>query len=192
MPQDHGAEPERQNERMDSELEALKDYLDGQREHVVGILEGLSEDDLRRAVLPTGWTCLGLVRHLTMDVERFWFPGVFAGDPDVAAQLRAGAEAHWQVPDGMSTDQVLAGYRREIDRADAVLAVAGERPGALEERPAAWPAEIWPDWRLPDLRHILLHVITEVACHAGHLDAARELIDGTTWSAPDPYAFGDS
>jgi Protein of unknown function (DUF664) len=192
MLQDHGAEPERQNERMDSELEALKDYLDGQREHVVGILEGLSEDDLRRAVLPTGWNCLGLLRHLTMDVERFWFAGVFAGDPDVAAQLRAGAEAHWQVPDGMSTGQVLAGYRREIDRADALLAAAGERPGALEEKPAAWPAEIWPGWRLPDLRHILLHVITEVACHAGHLDAARELIDGTTWSAPDPYAPADS
>lgn len=192
MRQDHGAEPERQNERMDSELEALKDCLDGQREHVVGILEGLSEDDLRRAVLPTGWNCLGLLRHLTMDVERFWFAGVFAGDPDVAAQLRAGAEAHWQVPDGMSTGQVLAGYRREIDRADAVLAAAGERPGALEEKPAAWPTEIWPGWRLPDLRHILLHVITEVACHAGHLDAARELIDGTTWSAPDPYAPADS
>jgi len=24
-------------------------------------------------------------------------------------------------------------------------------------------------------------MITETACHAGHLDAARELIDGTTW-----------
>jgi len=24
-------------------------------------------------------------------------------------------------------------------------------------------------------------VITETACHAGHLDAVRELIDGQTW-----------
>jgi Protein of unknown function (DUF664) len=24
-------------------------------------------------------------------------------------------------------------------------------------------------------------VITETACHAGHLDAVRELIDGRTW-----------
>jgi Protein of unknown function (DUF664) len=172
---------------MDSELDALRDYLDGQREHVLGILDGLSDADLRRPVLPTGWNCLGLVRHLTMDVERFWFPGVIAGEPDVADQLRAGAEAHWQVPDAMSADQVLAGYRTEIDRANAVLAAAAERPHALEQPPAAWPAEIWPDWRLPDVRHIVLHAITEVACHAGHLDAARELLDGTTWSAPDPY-----
>jgi len=34
---------------------------------------------------------------------------------------------------------------------------------------------------MDDLREILLHVITETACHAGHLDAARELIDGKQW-----------
>jgi Protein of unknown function (DUF664) len=26
-----------------------------------------------------------------------------------------------------------------------------------------------------------VHVITETACHAGHLDAVRELIDGRKW-----------
>jgi hypothetical protein len=31
-------------------------------------------------------------------------------------------------------------------------------------------------------------VLTEVACHSGHLDAARELIDGTTWLGGNPYA----
>jgi hypothetical protein len=28
---------------------------------------------------------------------------------------------------------------------------------------------------------MILHVVTETACHAGHLDAARELLDGQTW-----------
>jgi hypothetical protein len=55
-----------------------------------------------------------------------------------------------------------------------------ELPGVGAE-PATWPVEIWPSWRLPDLRHIVIHVLTEVGCHVGHLDAARELIDGTTW-----------
>jgi hypothetical protein len=27
----------------------------------------------------------------------------------------------------------------------------------------------------------VLHMITETACHAGYLDAARELIDGCQW-----------
>lgn len=172
---------------MSAELGALKDALDGQREHVLGILEGLSEQDLRRPLLPSGWNCLGLVRHLTMDVERFWFPGVIAGEPDVAGLLTAGAETHWHAPDAMSAEEVLGDYRAAIERANTVLDTAAQAPGALEQEPAAWPVEIWPDWRLPDLRHILLHVLSEVACHAGHLDAARELIDGTTWLGGSPY-----
>ena len=35
------------------------------------------------------------------------------------------------------------------------------------------------------MREVLLHVITETATHAGHLDAARELLDGRTWMGPD-------
>jgi len=63
-----------------SEMAALLDFLNGQRRHVLGILEGLSEADLRRPLLPSRWSCLGLVRHLTLDVERFWFQNVVAGE----------------------------------------------------------------------------------------------------------------
>ena len=31
--------------------------------------------------LPSGWTCLGLVRHLALDVERFRFRSIIAGEP---------------------------------------------------------------------------------------------------------------
>ncbi|WP_329459087.1 DinB family protein [Streptomyces sp. NBC_01497] len=168
---------------MNAGLDALKAALDRQRAHVVGILEGLTEEDLRRPVLPSGWSCLALLRHLTLDVELFWFSGVIAGDADVAGQLRAGSAPHWYVPEGMSTGEVFAGYQAAITRADAVLATAGP-----EQEPAAWPVKIWPTWRLPDVRHILIHVLTEVACHSGHLDAVRELMDGTTWLGGDPYA----
>jgi Protein of unknown function (DUF664) len=52
------------------EISVLLSSVNNQREHVLGILEGLPEDALRRPVLPTGWTCLGLVHHLALDVER--------------------------------------------------------------------------------------------------------------------------
>jgi hypothetical protein len=172
---------------MNAEFDALKAALDGQREHVLGILEGLSEQDLRRPVLPTGWSCLGLVRHLAIDVEQFWFSGVFAGDPDVAWQFKAGAEAHWHVPDNVNAEEILDGYRAAIERADAALTAAADDPAGLDRPPATWPTELWPDWRLADLRRILLHVLTETACHAGHLDATRELIDGITWMGDNPY-----
>src|SRR5256884_7280692 len=62
------------------ESTTLLSYLSAQRTHVLGILEGLDEDALRRPVLPSGWTCLGLVQHLALDVERFWFRCVIAGE----------------------------------------------------------------------------------------------------------------
>lgn len=53
----------------------------------MGILDGLDADALRQAVLPSGWNCLGLVQHLALDVERFWFRAVVAGEKDVIRAL---------------------------------------------------------------------------------------------------------
>ena len=72
--------------------------------------------------------------------------------------------------------QVIApGPEREITRANQII---GATP--LDTPPVQWPDE-WSSWRLASLRQVLLHVITETACHAGHLDAVRELIDGHQW-----------
>jgi hypothetical protein len=160
-----------------AESRALLSYLTGQREHVLGILEGLPADSLRRAVLPSGWSCLGMVGHLALEVERFWFRSVIAGEAvDLPAPIGSGTTA-WKVGDDMAADEVLALYRREIELADAVIAATP--PDAA---PAAWPDELFPaGWRLHDMREIMLHVIAETACHAGHLDAVRELIDGRRW-----------
>ena len=69
------------------ERSVLLRYLDAQRQHVLGILEGLDDEDLRRALLPSGCSPAGLVQHLAIDVERFWFRAVVAGEPDVIASL---------------------------------------------------------------------------------------------------------
>jgi uncharacterized damage-inducible protein DinB len=157
------------------ERTALLAYLSAQREHALGILEGLDEAALRRPVLPSGWTCLGLVRHLALDVERFWFRAVAAGERAVIAELAAAPDA-WQVGADVPAGAVFDVYRREIARADAIITAT-----PLDAAPACWPPELFGDWRLHTLREIILHVMTETACHAGHLDAARELIDGRRW-----------
>jgi hypothetical protein len=161
-----------------SETSALLASLTIQRNHVLGILEGLTDDQLRRPVLPSGWSCLGMVQHLTISDERFWFRGIVGGDSACvsASADQAKAEAIWQVAPDAPAAAVLEAYRQEIELADAVIAAT-----PLDQPPAIWPIEIWPDWRLPNLRAVILHVITETACHAGHLDAARELIDGHQW-----------
>ncbi|SDM40399.1 DinB family protein [Allokutzneria albata] len=149
--------------------------LDAQRRHVLGILSGLTAEDLRRPVLPSGWSCLDLVNHLALDVELFWFRAVVAGQPDAIAELDVVGDA-WRVDPNLPPDQVLAGYRTQIEHADAVLATT-----SLDSAPAWWPDGLFGDWRLATNGEVLLHVITETACHAGHLDAARELLDGHQW-----------
>jgi uncharacterized damage-inducible protein DinB len=157
---------------MSKESRLLLASLSGQRDHVLGILEGLSDEALRRPVLPSGWTSLGLVRHLAVDIERFWFRSIVAGE---TVEPRESDAAVWQVTPDESAEAILDLYRREIELANAIIAAT-----PLDTAPASWPDE-WSGWRLADLREIILHVITETACHAGHLDAVRELIDGRTW-----------
>jgi len=157
---------------MSAESSALLSALTVQRKHVTGILEGLSDEALRRSVLPSGWTCLGLVHHLAVDVERFWFRAVVAGE-------RVGLESAddaWQVAPGVPAETVLDLYRQEAALANAIIAAT-----ALDTAPAWWPEDLFGGGPPRDLREIILHVITETACHAGHLDAVRELIDGRRW-----------
>lgn len=136
-------------------------------------LDGLPEDDLRRPVLPSGWASIGLVQHLTLDVERFWFRNVFAGEAVDQP------EDAWHVGPDVPVQDVLDLYRHEIELANAFISSV-----SLDSPPVNWP-ERWPDWRYEDVREAVLHAITETACHAGHLDAARELLDGKTWLVLD-------
>jgi hypothetical protein len=154
------------------ERELLLSRLAGQRRHVLTQLEGLSDEQLRRPVLPSGWSCLGLVRHLTLSDERYWFEVVVAGEP-----LDFWPEGHngdWRVdPDEPAAD-VLGAYRSAIARSDQII--AARRLDDPPEQPEDW----WGDAGLsfPDMRTVLVHVLVETAVHAGHLDAVRELLDG--------------
>ena len=162
------------SQSQDPEHGLLSAYLGSQRRHVLGILEGLDDDALASSVLPSGWTPLGLVQHLALDVEHFWFTCVMAGDHDAIARLDEVQNA-WVVADGTSPAEVLERYRTETER--AVQLAEGM---SLDEAPAWWP-EFFGDWRMDNLREVMLHVLGETATHAGHLDAARELIDGRQW-----------
>jgi uncharacterized damage-inducible protein DinB len=155
-----------------NEERALFRALNRQREHIFEGLEGLGAHDLRRPVLPSGWSCLGLVNHLSVDVERFWFQAVIAGEESVVADVLASSDNAWDVSPDEPAEAVLQAYRSNVERAEAIVATR-----SLDEAPAWWP-DFFGSWRLDSVREIVLHVVTETATHAGHLDAARELIDG--------------
>jgi hypothetical protein len=146
--------------------------LTQQRRHVITQLDGLSDEQLRRGVLPSGWSCLGLVRHLTLSDERYWFEVVVAGEPlDFWPE---GENGDWRVGPDEPADEVIAAYRSAIDRSDEIMAARSL------QQPPAQPEDWWAEAGLefPDLRTVAMHVLVETATHAGQLDAVRELLDG--------------
>lgn len=158
-----------------SQSHDLLGALGGQRRHVLGIMAGLGDEDLRRAVLPSGWNCLGMINHLALDVELFWFRAVVGGQADAIEELATMGDV-WAVDRDLPAREVLDNYRRQVELADAVLATV-----SLDAAPAWWPDGLFGDWRLHTNREVLLHVITETACHSGHLDTAGELLDRRQW-----------
>ena len=156
---------------MDQERAGLLDFLNAERDHVLGILEGFSEEQLRRPVLPSGWNCLGMVKHLALSDEHYWFRCVMNGESE--DYFPEGPNADFRLGPDETAEDVFALYRDEIARADEIIAA-----NSLDQPPRQPPP--WgPD--VADLRTIMLWVIRETACHAGHLDGVRELIDGRQW-----------
>lgn len=155
-----------------TEREGLSCYLSNQRRHITGILDGLTDEQLLQPVLPSGWSCVQLVNHLTWDVEHFWFQCVVAGNRD---ELDFDTNA-WELPPGKTPADILAAYQRECQRADEIIAATD-----LNAAPAWWPVEIFPGLPERSLRETILHVTTETAIHAGHLDVVRELLDQRQW-----------
>ena len=134
-----------------------------------------SDDALRRSMLPSGWSCLALIQHLALDVERFWFRAVVAGEQIAIDQLADIGNA-WEIDPAVSSEAIFDLYRQEIGLANSIIATT-----PLESVPVWWPEGLFGDWRIQDVRQVILHVMTETAVHAGHLDAVRELIDGRKW-----------
>lgn len=154
------------------ERDLLLGRLRAQRRHIVDQMEGLDDTQLRTPVLPSGWSCLGLVRHLTLSDERYWFEVVMGGSP--LDFWPDGENGDWRVADDEPAERVLADYRAAAAASDALV----------EATPLNTPPRSPEDWwsaaglSFPDLRSVIVHVLIETATHAGQLDAARELIDG--------------
>jgi hypothetical protein len=156
-----------------TERATLLGLLAAQRASVLAIVDGWDDAALRRSPVPSGWTPLGLVEHLA-HAEQLWCAEVVAGVPDPLP---------WPPPAGpfvcdRPTADVLGYYRDQCARSDAVLAAVPLDAAPRGPRPADMLD------LCPDVRTVVLHLIEETARHAGHLDIARELSDGSTGHGP--------
>jgi len=156
-----------------SEKTVLLSYLAAQRRHILSTIDGLTDDQWGLAPLPSGWSITAMMNHLALDDEMFWFGCVLGADEEAIASLDGDG---WQLSEEDTPPVVLARYREQVAKADDVLATVD-----LDAPPGWWPTRLFGEWRLQTTREVVLHAITELSCHAGHLDAVHELIDGRTW-----------
>lgn len=160
----------------DQGRDALLRTLHAAREHVLTAIDGLTDAELRTATLPSGWSPIGLVRHLTYGGERYWLEVVVAGGgldwwPADEPALDEGRPADWRVSPDESCADVVTAYRASIAASDRILAAVPLDAAPARREPT------WPPDRFADVRSIVLHLLTETLTHAGHLDAALELLD---------------
>jgi uncharacterized damage-inducible protein DinB len=103
---------------------------------------------------------LGIINHLT-HVEWRWIDGAMLGKETSRSDLEftPGPE--------LTVAAALASYRARAATTDDLVRTTSLTEPCLTEEGA-------------DLRWVLLHLINETARHAGHADATRELLDGTT------------
>jgi uncharacterized damage-inducible protein DinB len=156
------------------ERELLLAYIDQQRDGLRNAAFGLTDDQARLA--PTAGTLSigGLVKHVA-STEAGWVDMILA-------QPRSGTgEAGYVDGFTLGPDETLAGALAELDRVAArtaeVVRTTDLDAAVPVPRGVPWfPADV-ESW---SVRWVLLHLVEEIARHAGHADIVRESVDGAT------------
>jgi uncharacterized damage-inducible protein DinB len=144
-------------------------YLEYFRASLLERLNGIAEDELRNSRLPTGWTPLELLVHLT-NVERRWLEWGFEGRT-VADPWADQRDGRWYVSPERTLGELSAELAAQASRSRAI--VEGHD---LSER--GRPGPRWDGAEPATLERILFHLLQEYARHLGHLDIVAELADG--------------
>jgi uncharacterized damage-inducible protein DinB len=154
------------------EREGLLAYLAQQRDAMRNAAYGLTDAQARATPTASTLSVGGLIKHVA-STERGWID-VMLQRPSAASDY----EADFRLGPDETLAEVLADYDevgRETEAAVAGIADLGQ-PVPVPKGVPWYPDDV-DAW---SVRWVLLHLIEEVARHAGHADIVRESIDGAT------------
>lgn len=142
----------------------LEAFLDDNRAELLAVLDGLTEEQVRRRLVPSLTTVLGLVKHAIF-VEQVWFPVALAGHTREELGVPTEIDDSFTLTEDDTVDSVRAGYLAAVEESRRIAAAYQLDDLATHNR------------RGPlTLRWIYLHLVEELARHAGHADILREQI----------------
>ena len=147
-----------------SEREQLEAFLEDNRSELAATLDGLTEEQARRSLVPSLTTVLGLVKHAAY-VERMWFQFSLLGRTRAELGLPEDADDSFRPTADDSVASIALDFAAACDESRAAAAGYGLDDLVLHNR------------RGPlTLRWVYVHMVEELARHAGHADILREQI----------------
>ena len=159
------------------EREGLLAFVAQQRLAIRTTAFGLTDEQARATPSVSTLSIGGLIKHAAA-MERGWIDIVLPRERPAPEAAEAGYESDFQLGPDETLADVLATYDEVAAETAAVIAGIADLGQAV---PVPQGVPWFPDdveaW---SVRWVLLHLIEEVARHAGHADIVRESIDGAT------------
>ena len=164
------------------ERHALHEFLDYQQSAFVAVAHGLTDDQARATPTVSALSIGGLIKHVT-GMQRVWMERVAAAPEEPPTDTRPFEERSKEYEEEylMRADESLAQLldANSTQNAETLrLVQTADLDAAVPvPRDAPWFPKDVDAW---SVRWVFLHVISELARHAGHADIIRETIDGAT------------
>jgi Protein of unknown function (DUF664) len=139
-------------------------FIDEHRDELNSCLDGLTEEQARRSLVPSRTTLLGLVKHATF-VEKVWFVEAITCRSRAEIGLPATPDESFILDDSDTIASIQQAHREACEASRRAVSSLGLDDVVRGNRRGPLP-----------LRWVYLHVLRELAQHCGHADILREQI----------------
>ena len=164
------------------ERSALREFLAFHQSAYFAVSYGLTDQQARSAPSVSALSIGGLIKHVT-GMQRTWMARVAAapGMPPKDDRPREQITKEFAEQHVMRQDETLQGLLRAFEAQSAKSLRLVETADLDARVPVPQDIPYFPKNQKPwSVRWVILHVINELARHAGHADIVRETIDGAT------------
>ncbi len=139
-------------------------FIDEHRGSLNRCLDGLTEEQARRSLVPSRTTLLGLVKHATF-LEKVWFDEAVTGRSRAEIGIPAISDESFILHDSDTIATIQRAHREACESSRHTTSSLGLDDKVYRYRLGPLP-----------LRWVYLHVLRELAQHCGHADIIREQI----------------
>ncbi|MFF0469582.1 DinB family protein [Micromonospora zamorensis] len=140
----------------------IETFIDEHRTALNGCLDGMTEEQVRRSLVPSRTTLLGLVKHAAF-VEKIWFDEAITCRPRSEIGIPATPDESFILDDDDTIASIQRAHREACEASRRATASLGLDDVLRGNRRGPMP-----------LRWVYLHVLRELAQHCGHAEILRE------------------